>query len=199
MPRALFIKDQIFTSMTDLRYARFKKSAPEGDSYFAVYGAIHNGNANEYQRALAGRAGVLVEIVEPRAMERRMVVVSAAEISGKVMSEGKAVFYGIQFDFDRANIKSESEPQLAEMAKFMQGNPSTRVFIIGHTDNKGTLDYNLGLSNRRAAAVVQALAGRYGVDRKRLTPRGLGPLAPVASNRTEEGQAKNRRVEMVEQ
>ena len=50
-----------------------------------------------------------------------------------------------------------------------------------------------------AAAVVQALASRYGVDPKRLTPRGLGPLAPVASNRTEEGQAKNRRVEMVEQ
>ncbi len=197
--RTLFIKDQIFTHMTDLRYALMKKSAAGGDSYVAVYGAVHNGNANEYQRALGGRAGVLVEIVEPRAMERRMVVVSAAEIGGKVTSEGRAVFYGILFDFDRADIKPESEPQLAEMAKFLNGNPASRMFIIGHTDNKGTLDYNLGLSNRRAAAVVQALAGRYGVDPKRLTPRGLGPLAPVASNRSEEGQAKNRRVEMVEQ
>jgi OOP family OmpA-OmpF porin len=197
--RTLFIKDQIFTSMTDLRYALFKKSAPAGDSYVAVYGAVHNGNANDYQRALAGRVGVLVEIVEPRAMERRMIVVSAAEIGGKVMSEGRAVFYGILFDFDRADIKPESEPQLVEMAKFMQENRSTRVFVIGHTDNQGKLDYNLGLSNRRAAAVVQALTGRYGVDPKRLIPRGLGPLAPVASNRTEDGQAKNRRVEMVEQ
>jgi OmpA-OmpF porin, OOP family len=99
--RTLFIKDQIFTHMTDLRYALMKKSAAGGDSYVAVYGAVHNGNANEYQRALGGRAGVLVEIVEPRAMERRMVVVSAAEIGGKVTSEGRAVFYGILFDFSR--------------------------------------------------------------------------------------------------
>ena len=106
---------------------------------------------------------MLVEIVEPRAMDRNMVVVSAAEIGGNVVSEGKAVFYGIEFDFDRAEIKPESESQLGEMAKNLQGNPQTHVFVIGHTDNKGTLDYNLGLSGRRAAAVVKALAGSYGL------------------------------------
>ncbi len=73
------------------------------------------------------------------------------------------------------------------------------MFIIGHTDNKGALDYNLSLSNRRADAVAKALAAQYRVDPKRMTPRGLGPLAPVATNRTEDGQAQNRRVEMVEQ
>lgn len=74
-----------------------------------------------------------------------------------------------------------------------------RVFIIGHTDNKGALDYNLGLSDRRADAVVKALAARHGIDPKRMTPRGLGPLAPVATNRTDEGRSKNRRVELVEE
>jgi len=197
--RTLFIKGNIFTSMTDLRYALFKKSEPEGESYAAIYGAVHSGSSNLYQRALANRVGVLLEIVEPHAMERRMVTVSAAEIGSKVASEGRAVFYGILFDFDKAAIKPESEPQLTEMAKFLQANPQARVFVTGHTDNKGTLDYNLALSGRRADAVIKALAARYRIDSKRMTARGLGPLAPVASNRSEDGQAKNRRVEMAEQ
>jgi OOP family OmpA-OmpF porin len=197
--RATFIKTEILTALTDIRYALYKKPAPEGDSYVAIYGAMHSGTSSVYQRALSGRVGVLVEIVEPRAMDRKMVVVSAAEIGGKVASEGKAVFYGIEFDFDKADIKPESEPQVAEMAKYLQANPQTQVFVIGHTDNKGTLDYNLGLSGRRADAVVKALAGKHRIDAKRMTPRGLGPLAPVATNRTDEGRAKNRRVELVEQ
>ena len=197
--RVMFLKTEMFTDMTDVRYALYKKPAPEGDTYVAIYAAVHSGTSSVYQRALNGRVGVLVEIVEPKAMDRKMVVVSAAEIGGKVASEGKAVFYGIEFDFDKADIKPESEPQLAEMAKYLQANAKTQVFVIGHTDNKGTLDYNLGLSGRRADAVVKALAGKYRIDTKRMTARGLGPLAPVATNRTDDGRAKNRRVELVEQ
>jgi OmpA-OmpF porin, OOP family len=197
--RVLTIKDNLFTNLSDIRYSLYKKSVPEGTSYVALYAAVHNGNSNVYQRTLASRAGILVEIVEPRAMERRMMVVSAAEITGKIATEGKAAFYGILFDFDKAEIKVESEPQLAEMAKFLQMNPSLRVFIIGHTDNMGTLEYNMKLSERRADAVVKSLAGKYRIDPKRMTPRGLASLAPVASNRTDEGRGKNRRVEMVEQ
>ncbi|HEY6840605.1 MAG TPA: OmpA family protein, partial [Chthoniobacterales bacterium] len=69
----------------------------------------------------------------------------------------------------------------------------------GHTDNKGPLDYNLSLSERRANAVVARLSSRYGISADRLVARGLGQLAPVASNDTEEGRSKNRRVEMVQQ
>ena len=91
-------------------------------------------------------------------------------------------------------INQQSQPWRGLFRRYFEG-----PLIIGHTDNKGTLDYNLGLSGRRADAVVKALAAKYGIDAKRLTSRGLGPLAPIASNRSEEGQAKNRRVEMVEQ
>lgn len=189
-----------FDQLTDLRYTLFRKSAPEGDTFVAIYGGLHRGGGfGNNSQALRDRVGVLVEVVEPRAMDRRMVVVSAAEIGGKVATDGRAVFYGILFDFDKADIKPESDGQLAEMAKFLQGSPQMRVYIVGHTDNKGALDYNIGLSNRRAEAVVRALAGRHRIDPKRLAARGLGPLAPVASNRTEDGQARNRRVEMVEQ
>ena len=192
--------DAVFNDLNDVRYTLFKKSGPEGDTIVAIYGGQNRGGAfGNYSDAIRGRVSVLVEIVEPRAMERRMEMVSAAEIGGKVMAEGRAVFYGILFDFDKAEIKPESEPQLAEMAKFLQSNPQVRVYIVGHTDSKGGLDYNIALSARRADAVVQALASRHQVDMKRLSPRGLGPLAPVTSNRSEDGRARNRRVEMVEQ
>ena len=69
---------------------------------------------------------------------------------------------------------------------------------VGHTDAQGAVDYNLSLSQRRAQAVVDALVTGQGVDRKRLTPAGAGMVAPVATNRTDEGRAKNRRVEIVE-
>lgn len=185
-------------ALSDVRYALFKKSAPDGDTYVSVYGARHGEGRNVHARALNDRVGVLAEVVEPRAMESRMVVVKAADIGNQIAAEGRAVFYGILFDFDKADIKPESKAQLVEMAKFLQNNPSIRAFVVGHTDNKGTLDYNLDLSNRRAAAVVKALTSEHAVDPKRIVARGLGPLAPVATNRTEEGRAKNRRVELVE-
>jgi len=192
--------DAVFDQLVDVRYGLFKKPAPEGDTYVAIYGGVHRGGGfGDSSAALADRPGVLLEVVEPRAMEKRMAMVTADEIGGDLAKQGKAVFYGILFDFDKADIKADSEPQLAEMAKFLKSNPQIKAFIIGHTDNKGSLDYNVSLSNRRADAVVKALASRHGVEAKRLTPRGLGPLAPVATNRTEDGQSKNRRVELVEQ
>jgi len=72
------------------------------------------------------------------------------------------------------------------------------VLCSGHTDNVGTLAHNLELSERRAQPVVRALSGQHGMDPGRLTARGVGPVAPVAPNRTEEDRAKNRRVELVE-
>ena len=128
-----------------------------------------------------------------------MTVVNAEKIQKNIRTEGRIAFYGIFFDFDKAELKPESEAQLAEMALFLKTHADTKVFVTGHTDNKGTLDYNLSLSDRRAKAVVTRLLSRYGISVDRLVPRGLGQLAPLASNDTEEGRAKNRRVEMVQQ
>ena len=72
-----------------------------------------------------------------------------------------------------------------------------RVQVVGHTDSRGGFDYNIDLSKRRAEAVVEALTARYGVDPDRLKPWGVGYTAPRASNESDIGQAKNRRVELV--
>ena len=136
------------------------------------------------------------KIVRVAAMEQA-VVVSADQIRKSLADTGKVVFYGIYFDTDKATLKPESDPTLAEMAKFLKANAATKVFIVGHTDMQGGLERNQKLSQERAAAVVAALAGRHGIARDRMTADGVGPLAPVAANDAEAGRAKNRRVEMV--
>jgi len=128
-----------------------------------------------------------------------MVTVQAPEMATNIGRDGKQAIYGIYFDFDKADIKPESKPQLDEMAALLRTNANLKVYIVGHTDNQGTLDYNVGLSQRRAESVVRALSGQYGIAAARMTARGMGPLAPVTANTTDEGRAKNRRVELVQQ
>jgi outer membrane protein OmpA-like peptidoglycan-associated protein len=84
------------------------------------------------------------------------------------------------------------------MVKLLQGSPALKFYIVGHTDNVGGLDYNLKLSADRAASVVKALVAR-GVAAAQLKPTGIGPYSPVAPNDTDDGKAKNRRVEIVKQ
>lgn len=188
-----------FDSVIDVRYALMKKTGAEGDTYVAIHVAVNRGGSmGSYSEVLNDRANALVEVVEPKPMEQKMVVLSSEDINKDVLAQGRAVFYGIFFDFDKADIKPESKDQLDQMAKFLKDNAGVKVFITGHTDNQGKLDYNTGLSQRRADAVVKALVAA-GIPAARMTAKGLGPLAPLASNRAEEGRAKNRRVEMVEQ
>ena len=105
--------------------------------------------------------------------------------------------YGLYFDTDKAELREDSRPQLREIASFLEDNQSIKVLVVGHTDNVGDLSYNQGLSERRAAAVVDELVADHGVNRQRLTPVGVGMAAPVASNLSESGRALNRRVELV--
>jgi outer membrane protein OmpA-like peptidoglycan-associated protein len=80
----------------------------------------------------------------------------------------------------------------------MKKSPALKLLVVGHTDNVGSFQFNMDLSQRRAAAVVAALTARFSVAKDRLTPVGVSFASPVAPNRTEEGRAKNRRVELVE-
>jgi OOP family OmpA-OmpF porin len=94
-------------------------------------------------------------------------------------------------------VRPDSQATLQEIAKLLTANRGLKVSIVGHTDNQGKPDYNLDLSRRRAAAVVRELTSKYGIAADRLTSFGCGFYAPVASNDTEDGKAKNRRVELV--
>lgn len=103
------------------------------------------------------------------------------------------------FDFDSAAPRPDALPQVEQIARFLRGEPGLRVVVVGHTDAEGDFAYNAELSRRRAEAVAEALVRDHGVERSRLTPFGAGMAAPVSTNRTEEGRALNRRVEIVEE
>lgn len=142
-------------------------------------------------------AVTFLEITEARAMTTGQVTVDAKALQGGLQADGKVALYGLYFDTGKAEVKPESKPQLDEMAKLLQAQPALRVYIVGHTDNQGSLEANVALSQQRAQAVVAALAGSYKIDAKRLQARGVASLAPVATNGTDDGRARNRRVELV--
>ncbi len=100
------------------------------------------------------------------------------------------------FDFDKSVVKSEALPLLDHVAKIMNDNPKMKVQIEGHTDSKGSAEYNQGLSERRAKAIKTSLVKRTMVDAGRLNAVGLGESKPIATNDTEAGRAKNRRVDL---
>ena len=135
-------------------------------------------------------------IVEAKAMEQE-VVADAAALQAGIGAEGKVAVYGIYFDTNKAAVKPESNPTLEQIVKLLRQSPKLNLFVVGHTDGVGTPEANVKLSNDRAASVVQALVSR-GIEAARITPAGAGAYCPVATNRTEAGKAKNRRVELVE-
>jgi OmpA-OmpF porin, OOP family len=141
---------------------------------------------------------IRVEIIEKEAMKQE-IVADAKFMAEGISSTGHVAIYGIYFDFNKSDVKPESDPALQEISKLLSGNPNLKVFIVGHTDNVGGIDYNMKLSQARADAVVKALTTKYKVKPQSLKAYGVGQLAPVAPNKTEEGRAKNRRVELVEQ
>jgi outer membrane protein OmpA-like peptidoglycan-associated protein len=137
-------------------------------------------------------------IVEKGEMAQE-VVADAKFMSDGISSTGHVAIYGIYFDFNKSDVKPESEPALQEISKLLSGNSNLKVFIVGHTDNVGGVDFNMKLSQARADAVVKALTTKYKVNPQQMKAYGVGQLAPVAPNKTEDGRAKNCRVELVEQ
>jgi len=122
---------------------------------------------------------------------------AAKRIETDLSKTGRTVVYGIYFDFASDRIKKESEPVLAEIAQVMKQNPTWKINVEGHTDNIGGDAYNMDLSQRRAAAVKQALVSRYAIGAARMQTAGFGLRVPKDRNDTIEGRARNRRVELV--
>jgi outer membrane protein OmpA-like peptidoglycan-associated protein len=136
-------------------------------------------------------------VIEKQAMKQD-VVADADALKSSIASTGKAVAEGIFFEADKAVVKPESGPAIEEIVKLLKQNPALKLYVVGHTADSGSLESGLKLSGERADAIVKALVSK-GVAASRLKAAGLGPYCPAASNRTEEGKAKNRRVELVEQ
>jgi len=174
------------------RYLAAKLSRAEGDVYISLFTAKHGFYGGKWPD---GQPAVFQVIIEETNLETDLINVES--VMQDINSKGKAAIYGIQFDVDSAEIKEESEPTINKIAELLKENPDLNLNVVGHTDSTGNLDYNIDLSERRAESLVEFLVNNYNIDQNRLNSFGVGPLAPKATNETENGRAKNRRVELV--
>jgi len=136
-------------------------------------------------------------IVTEKEMKQE-VTADASSLSDDINKSGHVAVYGIRFETGKAAILPDSESVLGEIVKLLQQNPDLKLRVEGHTDNQGNAAANQSLSEKRAQAVVAWLTA-HGVEAGRLTAKGLGQTKPVEDNSTEDGRAKNRRVELVKQ
>ena len=145
----------------------------EKSGYYSVSNSIDLSNEKEY-----GVKEVNIRLVSVKSLEDRSIKLN-----------------NIYFDFDKYDLKPESSTELDRVYKFLSDNPEIKIEISAYTDSKGSDEYNIDLSQKRAQSVVNYLIAR-GIDSNRLIAKGYGKADPVADNETEEGRALNRRVEM---
>ena len=175
---------QMWVDGFNYRYYAGHKSDNGRDIYAAVLTSKNNDQ-------------ITTQLVVAVVGEIKNKMVDAAAMAKGLGEKGHIALYGLYFDTDKAAIKPESAPTLAEMAKLLDGQPDMRVFIVGHTDSQGSYEHNMTLSRQRAESVAAALVKSHKIAKARLYTAGIGYLAPLGSNATEDGRALNRRVELV--
>lgn len=125
------------------------------------------------------------------------ITAASPDMRSKLITEGKLVSYGIYFDSGKDVVKPESYGAIKEIAAVLKENPSVKIKIVGHTDSDGDDAKNLDLSKRRAASVKNYLVSQFQANGGNIETEGKGESAPMESNNTSEGKAKNRRVEFL--
>jgi len=170
----------------------------ESDPQRWMTGSVVIDGKEVWVEAEKGNSAIWLRIVEKQAMQQH-VVADAASFGNDLKATGHVAVYGIYFDTGKSVLKPESTPALQEVTKLLGADPSLKLWVVGHTDSVGAVEGNMKLSQARAEAVVTALTTTHGIAAARLKGHGAGPLAPVASNDSDDGRAKNRRVELVKQ
>ncbi|MFO7575252.1 MAG: OmpA family protein [Bacteroidales bacterium] len=144
--------------------------------------------------AADGYYELVTVIAEPMDMDN----VSLTVMNEGIAEKGKIAIYDIYFDMGKSEVKNESDNALSIIASYLNDNPDKKFLIVGHTDNTGDFNANVSLSNARANAVIEKLVSTFGINKAQVIPYGVGSASPQMSNATDEGKARNRRVELVE-
>lgn len=163
-----------------------------------VVGKVVQDGKEAWVQAEKGNGKIWLRIVEKEAM-KQFIEADAAAFAKDINANGHAAVYGILFDTGKADIKPDSAKAIEEIAKLLKTDPALKLHVVGHTDNTGSLEGNMTLSMARAKSVVQSLTTSHGIAAARLNAFGCGQYAPVSTNDTDEGRAKNRRVDLVKQ
>jgi outer membrane protein OmpA-like peptidoglycan-associated protein len=165
------------------------------DKYFTTRYWLTARKGPQWVYVYADTGAYEVTSVLAKQMEQKMEA-NAAGWADAINNTGRVSIYGINFDTGKATIRPDSEPALKEVIALLQNNPSWAMVVAGHTDNVGTRELNWTLSKQRAESVIGWLATK-GIDKSRLISAGFGDTRPLVDNGTEDGRAKNRRVDLV--
>jgi OOP family OmpA-OmpF porin len=138
-----------------------------------------------------------IHIIEITQMDKGMVTLDANALGSGLDADGYVIVHGIYFDTDKASIQTKSKTALVQVVELLSSRPEMNIYIVGHSDMQGSFKHNIELSKKRANSVLEELATQYGITRSRMDAQGLGPLAPEASNKDEQGRSMNRRVVIV--
>ena len=191
------VSEYALATPVNQRYLAMKRERPEGDVYVSVYVAT---NRFTVHKETQDHPVILLDVIDAVPIETGMVTVDAAAMAKDISATGHVALYGIYFDTDKADIKPESQPAPRGNHDAAEAGSVAEALSSSATQTTSARnDYNLGLSERRAAAVVKELTTKHGIAAARLKPAGVGMLSPVAPNDSEQGRAKNRRVELVKQ
>ncbi|AFR36625.1 OmpA family protein [Riemerella anatipestifer] len=203
---ALFLSGSLLlTSCESVQNANNQqKGTAIGAAAGAVIGGILGNNIGNGRNAPAGAVlggiigGVAGNVIGSK-MDKQAKEIKEALPGAEVerVNEGIKITLNentVNFGFDSANLTSVAKTNLDKLAQVLKNNPDTNINVYGHTDSRGADDYNLRLSERRANAVVSYLSS-LGIASNRMIAKGVGEAEPIASNDTDEGRAKNRRVE----
>lgn len=136
-----------------------------------------------------------IQIVQEKAFEQTIQKVTSEKIEKDLLNNGKSVLH-INFDTDKATLKSEGSETVQEIIKVLNKNPDLKIAINGYTDNTGAKEHNQKLSENRALTVKNEII-KAGINKDRLTSKGFGQDNPIAGNDTEDGKSQNRRVELI--
>lgn len=168
-------------------YVTVLVSRPTHDGYIQIIRALPEG---------AGSTGTIGP-GKPTVTKAKPSPEPLDDVAEALMEQGHVILGDLEFESGSASLGTGPYATLESLAAFLRADGSRRVALVGHTDTVGGLDANIALSRRRATSVMERLAGEYGIPRAQLEAEGMGYLAPVAPNRTQEGREANRRVEAV--
>lgn len=180
------INKNVYNNYRNPYYLLAKKTISDRNVYIALF-------IGAYETEVA----VQQVILEEKSVQTGLITVNADELTQQIETDGKALIYGIYFDTGKASIKPESKPTLDAIAELLKKNPSLLLYVVGHTDDTGSVAANLELSKQRAKSVADALVSGYQIAASRLQAEGVGPYAPASNNTSDAGKQKNRRVELV--
>lgn len=176
----------------------FKAAEDAKNNAYDVYRACHT----EEGAALAKKATAMANALCPPAPATQAAVVQEAPLAAAAAEPTAdrmkyCVSLDIEFDINKSAIRPQYHDEVAKVGTFMQNNPSTTAVIEGYTDEVGTDEYNLQLSQQRAESVVKSLETNFGIAPSRLSAKGYGKTMPVATNATDAGKQKNRHINAI--